>query len=280
MTLSSLASRRSRRLLAAPAVLAVAVGALVGCSDSGTTTTESTASASESATTTASATETATDSPSSAASGETVPGTELTGRMLQALMSAGSFRTTSPVPGDPTASSTSETVIKDGKSSVKSTVSGAQAMEIIALNNAEEMYIKAPNMQIPTWTKVEANSENQAISMMAGVLEAMKPMMDPANQIKMYEKVTFTQAGEEDVNGVKTTKYTAEVSMADMFAAMGMSPDSMPSGTADQKVPVELYLDEKDRPIKTVTEVNGQKSESTYSDFGAPMTVEAPQVGS
>ena len=270
MTLSSLASRRARRILVIPAALALSASALAACSDSGSTTTESSG---------ASASASASEKADSAAKGEKLAGSEMVAKMRAALTDAGTYKTEAQQAGT-TEPAVSEVVLKDGKSSSRTTANVGGPMEIISMNSGEEIYIKSEGMGVPTWTKVEASSENQAIATLAGMIDALRPMMDTNTALQVFEGSEYTNAGTEEVNGVSTTKWTGEISTADVMALIsGGQQTAAPSG-AEEKIPVEIYLDEKDRPVKWVQKAAGQTNETTFSDYGADITIEAPTVGS
>lgn len=250
---------------------------LTGCGGNSNSTSTATGSAAASATEGADATSEA----APVAEGDTVAGADLAKRMLDAMTSAGSMRVKNEgVNG--AGASTADVVIKDGKASSHSTVDVmGSSMEIISLNNGSEVYLKAPSMGLAEWTKVEATSTNPIVQSMSASLAQMKDLMDPAAGLDVYAKAgDFTVAGTEEINGVKATKFTGALPVDALVSAMGAQGEALKAQLGTEPIPVEIYLDEKDRPVKisqTMT-VAGQTitSATTYSDFGADITVAAP----
>lgn len=257
------------RLVAAPFALLIAAGAVTGCSSS----TDTKTSGSQSATSSSSST-------SSAATGDVkgakVPAAKVAERMTNALMAAKTAKAKVDMGGLGTMDM--KLTFTDGKSNTEGSFNmSGLAMDIISLNNGEEMYLKAPAMQVTNWTKVDANSTNPVIKQMAGQMQQMKGQMDPTSTIKMYAQAgDFTSAGQQELNGTKVTKYTGTIPGKVLAQASGAAA----SGATIPDMPVEVYLDDKDRPIQQVMSMNtnGQtiKITSTYSDFGAPIEIKAP----
>lgn len=259
------------RLAVLPIALLIAGTALTGCGSS----------ASDSGAASPSASSLAAGSDSS---GDAVKGADLAKRVQESLIAAGTFKTKTD--SDAAKGESSNVIGPDGKAASQSTMdAGGAPLEIIALNDGAETYLKAPSLQIATWTKVEANSSNPMIAAMAGTLDTMKGAMSPTASLALYaEADDFTKAGVETIDGVTTTKYTGTIpgsAMSEMVSSAAGPSSSMP---AVKDSPVEIWLDDKDQPIKvvTTTDMSGKSLTTTvtYSDFGSPIKVEAPQAGS
>ncbi len=106
-------------------------------------------------------------------------------------------------------------------------------------------------------------------------------LMDPSKQLErqMSAITKVVYVGEEEVSGVKTKHYTATM---DGEAAVKMSGQSLPSSvTLGKAIPMNLWLDEQNRPRKlamdmTIGEKDSMKMVGTMSKFGEPVTVTAP----
>jgi hypothetical protein len=83
-------------------------------------------------------------------------------------------------------------------------------------------------------------------------------------QIDMYAGATVTLV--DTTNGVSHYKLTG---LTGAPAATGST-----AGAAPQSV--DVWMDSQDRPTKMTVTAPGANVEVTYSDFGSPITVEAP----
>ncbi len=253
-----------------PVSVALAALLMAGCSGA------------DSSTETTSASETSQGAAETPAATGTIAGGELAAKMTTALQEAKTFKLSMETGG--TQMTGGEVAYNGDKASMHSTVAAmGQGIEMIAIDNATELYIKAPSLQIPTWTKVEASNSNPIVQQVAQQLANDKSNVDPAAGLKLYEQAgDFTAEGSETVDGVETTKYSGTIpvsAMKDMLGGMANMPtDDM------EPVAVQVFVDKDYRPIRIdqrVT-VGGQATDVTvkYSDYGTPITVTAPEVGS
>lgn len=271
------------RIVLLPMAVVVSAGLLAGCGGGGSTGSTSSSATSADSSSSSSSASSADAEAGGPAAGEKVPGAELATKMLAAMQEAKTMKVTNE---GSTGTTTADVVYADGTSSSHATVDmSGSALELIAINNGEEIYVKSPSLGLATWTKVEESSTNPMVQAMASSMASMKPMMDPAAGIKVYEQAgDFTSAGPQTVNGVATTKYTGALPIDAVVAMMGPTGEQVKSQLGTEPIPVEIYLDAQNRPIKLSQSmtVAGQTvaSSTTYSDFGADIKVEAPQVGS
>ncbi len=106
-------------------------------------------------------------------------------------------------------------------------------------------------------------------------------LMDPSKQLErqMSAITKVVYVGDEDVSGVKTRHYTATM---DGEAAVKLSGQSLPSSaTLGKAIPMNLWLDEQNRPKKmamdmTIGDKDSMKMVGTMSKYGEPVTVTAP----
>lgn len=257
------------RLALVPVSIVMSVGLLAGCGGGGGSSESSTSSSAAESSTTAAALK----------EGDTIAASEVASRMLTAMQKAGTMRMTTTVNGAETG--VSEVVYDGDTASTRATVNSGGSMEIIALDNGREVYLKAPAMGVNDWTKVDAASDNPMIKAMATQLDSMKSMMDPAGAFKVYDQAgDFTVAGTETIDGVETTKFTGSLPMEAILDQLGPQGEAMKGQVGTEPVAIELYLDKEDRPIRLVQNMNvaGQSVSTVqnYSDFGADITVTAP----
>lgn len=243
--------RRLVSVLAASAL--VALGA---CSSSSTTATTASTAAAPSAT----------KAPAPTA-GATIGGAVLASRMVEALTKAGSGKATITTEGGTGAAANAMTgttefsIGADGQISSKGTINAAGlSMDVIAVGGV--VYLKSSAIKASNgapWVKIDPKGTDTISKTMGSQL---KDATDPRQQIEAYKGSTATFVGTE----------------GDLFhyTLSGLG------GATAGAVAIDMWLDGQDRPAKTTVSSSGLKFVSTYSDFGAPVTVTAPaadQVG-
>jgi hypothetical protein len=154
------------------------------------------------------------------------------------------------------------------------------------------LYMKLPQEVQPgkPWIKIDPKSNNAVGKALGGINEQLSKNADPRAVLKEFEKsgqITNTQ--QETLDGKETTHYTITVDVQKMA-------DSQTDPTAKQALqsainagmkdfPVNVWVDDEDLPVRFTMETpmpDGQGSTTStkvqvdYSDWGKPVTVEAP----
>lgn len=260
------------RVAAFTVSLAIGAVALAGCSGSSGSSASSAPSSS------------ASSSPSAAEQPNSLTGAEISERMLAAILKAKTVKVTTTAASTVPAA-TADVAYTGSSANTKTTMSlQGQDVEVITIDNGAQIYLKSAGLQVPTWTLVESSSSNPVVKSMAAVLSSMKSSLDPSAGLRMYAKADdFKKVGTTTLDGVQTTQYTGSIPLSAVTEALGALGTSVPTEGAEP-ITVDIYLDKDDRPIKVVQTgtLAGQPLDSTvtYSDYGAPLTVEAPTVGS
>lgn len=221
-----------------------------------------------------------TTSSASAAAGKggTVAGKTVAQQLTGALMKSKSFKmaNTTPATGQ---KSTTKVQVKDGKMNAASTIQVQQTkVETVALDNGAQTYAKSPAMKLKNWTKLDPKSSNPALRKASTNIAAMSGITSPWNSFALLGKLQLTKAGEETVDGVKATKYTADVPAKMVLAVTPAAQRSLLAGVLGNKTtPLVQYVDAQGRPVKQTLTVNvagtSQAVTTTWSDFGKPVTV-------
>lgn len=259
----------SRSLLGLPAAACLII--VTGCSstDSGP---DASGTASDGS---ASAAASSAGASATATTGQKVPGSTLAARMAAAMQQAKTFQvqTSSTTGNVGNLSTTAKTQYVGGKVNSQGSANfGGLKFEMISIGNGSTMYLKGPALNLSSWTKVDRASSNPVIRQVAAQMGTLRSQFDPTSQLAVLGKAgSFTAAGQETVDGVSTTKYTGTIPAAAIPKVSGMSLGDMP---------MTVYLDARNRPIKQVSTATAgsTKVESTvtYSNYGAPYVVKAP----
>jgi hypothetical protein len=154
------------------------------------------------------------------------------------------------------------------------------------------LYMKLPTELEPgkSWVKIDPNSDNAVAKSLGGLNEQLGKNADPRAALKEFEKSgEITSTKKETLDGKETTHYTITVDLQKMAdnqtdpAAKKALQDVVAAGIKD--FPVNVWVDEKDLPVRFAMETptaDGQggttsvKVQVDYSDWGKPVTVEAP----
>ncbi len=141
-----------------------------------------------------------------------------------------------------------------------------QTTEMIMIDG--DLYMKMPGSE--GWTKMSASDAT------AGGVEETAFDPQALTQAFLGGLKSVETIGEEDVNGVATTHYRMVTDITAAMEALG-SPEAA-AGMDD--ITQDVWLDSEGRSVKSSYEMEmsgvTMKSETLMSDFGAPVTIEAP----
>lgn len=160
---------------------------------------------------------------------------------------------------------------------------GTGTVQIIVVGG--KTYVKLPRALNPTgkpYLVVRPNSSNPVIRQIAGALDSA------VSSASMQDVEAFVGAaravrndGPAMVDGVRTTHYTVVVDAAKLPAALPARQHMPASGVGT--IPVQLYLDSTDRPVRVSDQVTvqGQKvaTDVVFSRYDEPVTITAPPAG-
>lgn len=148
------------------------------------------------------------------------------------------------------------------------------------------------------WVKISQGGNDPISKMLGGSFDQMTKQSDPAKTFEQVQKAgTITKSEKTQLDGQEATHYSINVDMAK--AAAESSVTGLPKDLADKvkgTMPMELWLNSDQLPMQVtmdMTEVMksmgvpggenaGGKTTIKYTDWGAPVNVEAPaadQVG-
>lgn len=176
---------------------------------------------------------------------------------------------------------------------------GNMAMEMRLLDNT--MYMKMPSMPGMNTSKPWIKTDLAEASGL-GAMDMSKTMEqnDPTKALEMLkDSGEITSTEESEVNGVSATKYTIDVDVEKLMSQYGNGMDQMLDTQSMElnAVPVEVWISEEQLPLKftmnmgelmnSAMESSGQPMPEgmnfdnahvtmTYSDWGEPVTIEAP----
>lgn len=278
----------ARRLGSAALVLTLGVG-LAACSgeesvDSSSATYSGTADSTDESGTdesTQESTEESTDAGEPAeASLEEFTAAEFYPAVIGALREAESFNfsSTSETLGQPMTLSGQASLGDDGMA-VKASSTGAQAMEIILLDQV--MYVKSPAMGTgEKYLEIDLSDPSSLLGLLGKATdpEVMFEAMETPKKLELI--------GEEEVDGVATHHYRVTVDPAAYFEAMEF-PAAMKEFMPQEMV-TEMWVDADNLPRKFAQTVEipspsggnpvASTTEGTYSDFGVDVDIEAPSA--
>lgn len=186
------------------------------------------------------------------------------------------FTTVTETMGQP-ATLTGQARFGDDGAEMKATSTGAQAMDVILLDQV--MYMKSPEMGTgDKYLRLDLSDPDSLFGMLGKATDP-EVMFQALQTPKKLELV-----GSEEVDGVATNHYRVTIDPADYFKAMefpGAMAEFMP-----KEMVTEMWVDGDNLPRKfsTTTETpmpQGGKpvsssTEGTYSDFGVEVEIEAP----
>jgi hypothetical protein len=277
MQLSTLA----RRLGSVAVVASLALGATAcsgdSSSDKDSSSADSSSAADDSADTSADdngdSSDSSTDAPYELSAADFYP------TVMSALKDSESFAFESTsTAGGQTSTITGQARFGDSGTEMKASSSGAQALELIMLDQV--VYMKTPLLGAgDKWIKIDlAKTDNPMFGMLAKATdpEAMFQAMQAPKKLELV--------GAEELDGVATNHYRITMDPDAYMKAMGF-PSQMSSFLPDELV-TEMWVDGDNLPRKFTQTVEtpamgGSKpttvtTEGLYSDFGLDVDIEAP----
>lgn len=176
---------------------------------------------------------------------------------------------------------------------------GSMDMEMRMLG--QTVYMKLPNMpgmdKSKPWIKMDLDQMSGASGM---DMSKMMEQNDPTKALEMLKDSGEIKSTEEsEVNGVPATKYTIDVDVEKLMSRYGNGMEQMFDAQKMKldALPVDVWISKEQLPLKfrmnmgefmnSAVESSGQKMPKgmnfdnahvsmTYSDWGEPVTVEAP----
>lgn len=165
----------------------------------------------------------------------------------------------------------------DGGVEMKASSTGAQAIEVILIDQA--MYMKSPALGTgDKWTKIDLSDPNSLFGMIGKATDP-EVMFKSLQSPKKLELI-----GTEDVDGVATNHYRITLDPAQYLSAM-----EFPAAMVDmlpKELVTDMWVDADNLPRKfsqtldVASTAGGSATSSTtegiYSDFGTEVDIEAP----
>lgn len=170
-----------------------------------------------------------------------------------------------------------------------------QTSEIIFIDNT--LYMKLPAGQAAAmgttkpWLKLPGGDTNPTAKALSGSLGDAASGSDPAKAFELLTKAgKITSSDKTQLAGKPATHYVIDV---DYSKAADQLPAGIPAQVRDAvkgkalHATTELWLDSDQLPVQVITDIapllkaaglpaTGSKSTVTYSDWGTPVTVQAP----
>ncbi|MBC6448369.1 hypothetical protein [Actinokineospora xionganensis] len=149
------------------------------------------------------------------------------------------------------------------------------------------IYMKMPQPLEPgkPWLKIDlADKDNPMVKAMGGSVDSMKNA-DPRQTLKQLADAGEIKSSEEvELDGKSTTHYKILVDTSKLKGSgLGMDEQSIAAmeKAGIKEMPVEVWVDEENLPVRFVVDVPGKggassKVQADYSDWGKAVKVEAP----
>lgn len=146
----------------------------------------------------------------------------------------------------------------------------------------DKVYVKLPsslNKSGKPWQLVTANSSNPVLKQLATTLSSIRNSASLGSTAAFAAAAkSVTPKGSEQTNGTTATHYSVVVDVTKLPASYPGKTTLVQAGL--NKLPVELWIDSKGRPVKVTEElaVQGQRvsTEIDVSKYNAPVTISAP----
>ena len=129
------------------------------------------------------------------------------------------------------------------------------------------------------WVKIDLDDPTNPF---AAMFDQMMSNFDPDKVEKLYSAITrLNDLGVDDVKGVPARHYTVTVDSKKMIEVMGL--DEVAGVTEEQlleglpeEITSQIWLDARNRPVKTSSEVADSTTEMYFSDWGKKVAITAP----
>lgn len=218
---------------------------------------------------------------SSAKVGDEISAKDLGARVQKAMQEAGTAKFSGENQGS---TLTGEIDVKKTAYSMKGAQEG-EAMEAILVDGV--MYIGGAGMSELTggkkFAKIDPNGTDPMSKLMAPMLDQVKELADPSAGLTAIEGLTSKVTAVDGEQVTYTTTLTGEqVWKLAQKGLEGQTPSTSPNAETIKGMAATLVqvLDAKDRPVKVeVTTKTGDKEQKqtfTYRDWGAPVSITAP----
>lgn len=196
-----------------------------------------------------------------------------------ALKDAETFKyTATSSAGDAESKMVGQARYTDSGIEMRATSEGAQAMEMVMLDQV--VYMKSPDMGMgDKWLKIDLKAAGDSLfGMLAKATdpEAMFKAMESPKKVELL--------GEEEIDGVDTHHYRITIDPTTYMEAMGF-PAEM-AGFMPEELVTDMWVDGDNLPRKYAQDVStpatgGQpasqsSTEGFYTDFGTEVDIEAP----
>jgi len=151
-------------------------------------------------------------------------------------------------------------------------------MEMILRDDA--IYMRSPAFSVgDKWIAARSGGTDLMSRQLQPVFTQIKGL-DPAKQVSSYVVGSQKVVGQESLDGVATTHYTAHPTEAEMRRTLAPAMAGQMASVRLTDISVDTWVDARDLPHKIVTsmKVNGKDVTTTVlmSRFGEPVSIEAP----
>jgi len=151
-------------------------------------------------------------------------------------------------------------------------------MEMILRDDA--IYMRSPAFSVgDKWIAARSGGTDLMSRQLQPVFTQIKGL-DPAKQVSSYVVGSQKVVGQEPLDGVATTHYTAHPTEAEMRRTLAPAMAGQMASVRLTDISVDTWVDARDLPHKIVSslKVNGKDVTTTVlmSRFGEPVSIEAP----
>jgi hypothetical protein len=144
-----------------------------------------------------------------------------------------------------------------------------------------QTYVQLPAGLNPTdkpWLLISADSSNPVVQQLATSLQSITSSSSLDQYTAFTEAATVRLVGPEQVDGVDATHYALTVDVTKLPNDTPGRSDLLSAGLV--RLPVDLWVDAKGRPVKVSEELTVQDQKVTtlvtLGDFDEPVTITAP----
>ena len=147
---------------------------------------------------------------------------------------------------------------------------GGQEVKVFLVDGT--FYMNMGAMTQDKYVKISTDGSNP----LAAQMQAMLGQSNAANQMKNAAAAVkeFAVAGTEKVDGAETTHYALTLDTKKLLAAQGVQ--AAQAAQIGDTLTYDLYIDGKDLIRRAVMNMGAAKTTIEYSQWGEPVTIEAP----